>query len=1228
MSVSRFMIQLGQDSLQAGVLVLVVLLAQKALGKRLTARWRSGLWLLVMVRLLLLVSLGSVVSVFNLLPQTHARNMSSVSIDLTAPPSAVPDASRPLRAEAVATEAAAQPQRLPASNGFESVQPPPREHVIAVVSPYPKRMSWSDGVLILFRVWLAGVVSLLVYIVTGSLSIQRHLSRLSPVSDPHLLELLAECTARMQIRGDLDLVESPRVATPGLHGFLRPKLLLPPGFTAKFSSQELRFVLLHELAHVKRRDILFNWLAAVLQAIHWFNPLIWFGFARWRADRELACDALALEASGADQNRAYGRTILRLLDSYSPRAAMPGLVGILEDKRQLRQRIVMIANYVPAKKWPLAAALLVGLLAIVGLTDAQNNTPGSAPAGNKAHVANTALPPRPVVTDGREIKVTVLDAETGKPLPNAEVLSQNTASYFSGVEYTPHWFTDKDGVATIHLGKTFSDPARMQTWFTLSARHRGYSARGWSWSGSDQDVRLTVPDTLTLRLPRGIVAGGVVRDEAGHPVAAVHVRVFGTDQWKNPGHENSEFWSDSVDTPAVTTDASGHWVVTDFPADIQVVRIELTRPGGAMQRFVQEGEQDEREPGNPVNLDELKAKKAVFVLPEGRTIRGSVVDQNGKAIGGALLKARAVTTYPSAPYAFTNNPDGSFELRNLSADQVLIRAEAADYATKTVTVTPAQKSSDIQIVLPPAIPLRLRVVGENGEPIAGAVIQTLDWRNRNQLLDWSGQTDDHGLLVWSNPPAQEVAIQIGTSNYPPRTANLLPDGTEKTIRLSKETSQSVTVHLHPVDADSGKPLKTFDVFRNLQWWGQGFKGWGDPGRDGEFQKQVDASEFRAGTALYFVLQIRVEGYAPWTQECYFEDGDMDVVPRMKKSPVPGGVVLQPDGKPAKNASVLLNIGMAPIFMNIPYSPDIHFTAPDDGTLTKRTGEDGSFHFEAADDDKDIVIMHPSGFLSLTVGELTRAHEVRLQPWASVEGILRVNGKPLVGETVNIMAPLSWNDMVEPLAVSLQAKTDQEGHFNFTNLPPGYYALIRTPHPVVDAYGMNESHRLVFELQPGEHKELDYGFGGRDVVGRVHTTVPVDWQHDAQMLVAKVPRLPPAPRRWVYASESDFKNAKLAYDRSPETLAAQRNQQEFQLVFDADGNFRADDVPPGTYELRLRLTKPPEFGQPRIPSQELVWGSLKQDVVVPAGQGAFDVGSLTMSVNPEAAIKTVADKPTP
>lgn len=170
------------------------------------------------------------------------------------------------------------------------------------------------------------------------------------------------------------LLETIEVSTPALHGLFSPRLLLPRGFTGRFSPAELRFVFLHELAHLKRRDLWLNWIIALLQVGHWFNPLVWFGFSRWRADRESACDAMALEAAGEEHKEQYGRTILRLLETFARPISSPGLVGILEDKRRLRERIHLISTYVPANRWSRMAVVVAATLAVIGLTDAQNQT--------------------------------------------------------------------------------------------------------------------------------------------------------------------------------------------------------------------------------------------------------------------------------------------------------------------------------------------------------------------------------------------------------------------------------------------------------------------------------------------------------------------------------------------------------------------------------------------------------------------------------------------------------------------------------------------------------------------------------------------------------------------------------------------------------------------------------------------------------------------------------------
>ena len=102
---------------------------------------------------------------------------------------------------------------------------------------------------------------------------------------------------------------------------------------------------LHELSHIKRRDILTGWLMTALQILHWFNPLVWLAFHRMRVDRELACDALALSYAKEEENQPYGRTIIKLLEGFGCSTWAPSMAGTVENKNQMKERISMIAKF-------------------------------------------------------------------------------------------------------------------------------------------------------------------------------------------------------------------------------------------------------------------------------------------------------------------------------------------------------------------------------------------------------------------------------------------------------------------------------------------------------------------------------------------------------------------------------------------------------------------------------------------------------------------------------------------------------------------------------------------------------------------------------------------------------------------------------------------------------------------------------------------------------------------
>src|SRR5262249_44174014 len=151
------------------------------------------------------------------------------------------------------------------------------------------------------------------------------LDRCVPVGDPETLRLLQSCQRMLRTSQSITILQTDAVESPAVYGLFRNRLLLPQGILEDFPEAELRFVFLHELAHLKRRDLELNWLVTVLQLVHWFNPILWFAFRKMRADRELATDALVLASVEPKETAPYGETILRVVERLAQGRTLPNL---------------------------------------------------------------------------------------------------------------------------------------------------------------------------------------------------------------------------------------------------------------------------------------------------------------------------------------------------------------------------------------------------------------------------------------------------------------------------------------------------------------------------------------------------------------------------------------------------------------------------------------------------------------------------------------------------------------------------------------------------------------------------------------------------------------------------------------------------------------------------------------------------------------------------------------
>ena len=367
---------LWRISWQASWLVLLVLLAQGLMRHRLSPSWRSALWLLVMVRLLLPVTPSSGWSLFNLTggwvaPATmaakgmawgDARDWRELAAVEAAGLEVEPwwSAAMEERVEQAGDAWVVQRGTVPSSEGAVESVGAGR----AAAQPFP----WMA---ILFWLWLAGVLVLGVRVAGSVVIFTRRVRKEPVVTDPEVLAMFAECRRDMGTRIPVTLVETNEVDSPALFGFWRLNLLLPPQTIQRLSGAELRHVFLHELAHVRRGDVTLNWLATLIQILHWFNPVIWFALARMCGDREIACDALALERGGLVDRTAYGATILRLVSGLGSARPAPGLVGISEGKSNLKRRIRMIAMNRQPRRRPWLAGMILVVLGLVSLTDAR-----------------------------------------------------------------------------------------------------------------------------------------------------------------------------------------------------------------------------------------------------------------------------------------------------------------------------------------------------------------------------------------------------------------------------------------------------------------------------------------------------------------------------------------------------------------------------------------------------------------------------------------------------------------------------------------------------------------------------------------------------------------------------------------------------------------------------------------------------------------------------------------
>ena len=198
--------------------------------------------------------------------------------------------------------------------------------------------------MVLVTIWAAGLLVVVGRLALGLVAVQWMSRRTVRVVDAPWLPLAVELASELGISRRLTFLESARATMPMAAGIFTPSVLMPEDAN-RWPLERLRIVLLHELAHVKRRDCLTHVIAQLACALHWFNPLAWMAARHIRTERERACDDLVL-ACGT-QGPDYAEELLeiaRVMRGGRYPALLAGATLAMAHRSQLEGRLIAILD--------------------------------------------------------------------------------------------------------------------------------------------------------------------------------------------------------------------------------------------------------------------------------------------------------------------------------------------------------------------------------------------------------------------------------------------------------------------------------------------------------------------------------------------------------------------------------------------------------------------------------------------------------------------------------------------------------------------------------------------------------------------------------------------------------------------------------------------------------------------------------------------------------------------
>lgn len=191
---------------------------------------------------------------------------------------------------------------------------------------------------------IAGMIGVIGFYCFGRRKLKA-IKRFSESPSDDIFSIFNDCCKKISINHKVCLLQSDIIDSPLSFGCRIPYIVIPNDTVRKSSQTEIEHILLHELTHIKHKDIWMNFWFCTEQIIYWFNPFIWLAFSKMRRDREAYCDWAVLNTFSTDEERlCYGDTLLQFAGKKNSILVYTAN-SFFVNKNQIKYRIEKIVDF-------------------------------------------------------------------------------------------------------------------------------------------------------------------------------------------------------------------------------------------------------------------------------------------------------------------------------------------------------------------------------------------------------------------------------------------------------------------------------------------------------------------------------------------------------------------------------------------------------------------------------------------------------------------------------------------------------------------------------------------------------------------------------------------------------------------------------------------------------------------------------------------------------------------